>query len=102
MRNTEDPKKKKKWSVYQTEEDDFRFAREFCDGENQSTEAALMDWADDTAYYVQDLEDFHRCVALPWYKILDEYSEHSDVQYARSEERRVGEESGRRGRSRWA
>lgn len=30
-----------------------------------------MDWSDDVAYSVHDLEDFHRCNAVPWRKIFD-------------------------------
>jgi dGTPase len=62
--------KQKKWSVYRTEEDDFKFAREFFGSENKSLEAELMDWSDDVAYSVHDLEDFHRCNALPWRQIF--------------------------------
>jgi len=64
--------KSKKWSVYQSEKDDFDFAREFfSDSDNKSLEAELMDWSDDVAYSVHDLEDFHRCNAIPWRKIFD-------------------------------
>lgn len=65
-------KKSSKWSAYQTEREDFEFAREFCKDEAQTPEAALMDWADDIAYSVHDLEDFHRCDAIPWNLILDQ------------------------------
>jgi dGTPase len=64
------PKKHKKWSAYKTEKVDFEFAREFIGGEEKSIEASLMDWADDVAYSAHDLEDFHRCNAIPWHKIF--------------------------------
>jgi len=63
--------KSKKWSAYRSETDDFEFAREFHSNEHQTAEAALMDWADDIAYSVHDLEDFHRCGAIPWTQLLD-------------------------------
>jgi dGTPase len=65
-------KKSKKWSVYRSESADFDFARAFHRHENKTLEAELMDWADDVAYSVHDLEDFHRCNALPWQKVFNE------------------------------
>lgn len=63
----------KKWSVYRSERDDFDFAREHQkDHAEKTLEAELMDWADDVAYSVHDLEDFHRCNALPWPKVFAE------------------------------
>src|SRR5690606_13136092 len=63
-------KKAKKWSVYKTEREDFDFARAHHENHDEKTlEAELMDWADDVAYSVHDLEDFHRCNALPWQKV---------------------------------
>lgn len=71
IRDIKDSNKSGKWSVYSTEKDDFDFAREGWPGETKTAEAELMDWADDIAYSVHDLEDFHRCRAIPWYRIFD-------------------------------
>lgn len=60
----------KKWSAYQSEKDDFDFARSAHRHECKTLEAELMDWADDVAYSVHDLEDFHRCNALPWQRVF--------------------------------
>ncbi|OAP47436.1 hypothetical protein ATC00_22525 [Sinorhizobium americanum] len=62
----------KKWSVYRSERVDFEFARERHEHNEKTLEAELMDWADDVAYSVHDLEDFHRCNALPWRKVFAE------------------------------
>ena len=70
LRNPDDPGRTKKWGAYGLDEDDFHFAREGLD-EHLTAEAELMDWADDIAYSVHDLEDFHRCGALPWPNILE-------------------------------
>lgn len=65
-------KKSKKWSAYATEKEEFNFARQYHNHEEKTLEAELMDWADDVAYSVHDLEDFHRCNALPWQKVFSE------------------------------
>lgn len=67
--------KRKKWSAYRSEADDFNFARGLIGSENKTLEAEIMDWSDDVAYSVHDLEDFHRCNAIPWRKIFDDPSE---------------------------
>jgi len=72
MRGKKGKKSKKKWSAYTSEKEDFDFARQFHDHEEKTLEAELMDWSDDVAYSVHDLEDFHRCNALPWQRVFGE------------------------------
>ena len=60
-----------KWSAYDQEKADFNFARVGCAKDKKTLEAELMDWSDDVAYSVHDLEDFHRCNAVPWKKIFE-------------------------------
>jgi len=66
LRDHESEKKRDKWSAYRSEKDDFDWAREFATPDQKSDEANLMDWADDIAYSVHDLEDFHRVGVIPW------------------------------------
>lgn len=70
LRDEKDPARSKKWGAYKPEEPDFRFARELISHESKTAEAELMDWADDIAYSVHDLEDLHRVGLLPWHRIL--------------------------------
>jgi len=62
----------RKWGYYSTEEDDFLFARANSNLTSKTAEAELMDWADDIAYSVHDLEDFHRCRLIPWRTVFSD------------------------------
>jgi len=65
LRDSKNESKSKKWSAYHSEKEVFDWAREGHTKDVQSPEAELMDWADDIAYSVHDLEDFHRCNLIP-------------------------------------
>jgi dGTPase len=57
---------KKKWGAYYTESTEFNWARQLYPGDaHKSAEAELMDWADDVAYSVHDVEDFYRAGLIP-------------------------------------
>lgn len=60
----------KKWGVYRSEEDDFSFIGEAWQYDCRTAEAEIMDFADDIAYSVHDLEDLHRCALVPWYRLI--------------------------------
>lgn len=72
FRDQRHPSRRRKWSAYKDDAEPFEFARKFHPHADQTLEAALMDWADDIAYSVHDLEDFHRCRAIPWRMILED------------------------------
>ena len=62
---------RKKWGAYHTEEQEFRWARELLPhDEHKSAEAELMDWADDVAYSVHDVEDFYRAGLIPLDRLI--------------------------------
>ncbi|MEQ1549118.1 MAG: dGTP triphosphohydrolase [Chakrabartia sp.] len=72
IRDVNDQKKTGKWSAYETEKECFDWTREFSINDQKTAEAEIMDWADDIAYSVHDLEDFHRVGIIPWAMILSE------------------------------
>jgi dGTPase len=57
--------KEDKWGAYDSERDDFVWARKGSAARQLAIEAALMDWADDVTYAVHDLEDFYRVGLIP-------------------------------------
>jgi len=71
LRDPNDASRSNKWGAYDSEKEDFEFARGLFSHSAKTAEADLMDWADDIAYSVHDLEDFHRCGVLPWHRILE-------------------------------
>lgn len=70
-------KKYRKWGAYQSEEPEFKFARELnpVGDEKQSVEASIMDWADDITYSVHDLEDFYRARLIPLHSLVSDRNE---------------------------
>jgi dGTPase len=66
-----DPKRRKKWSAYSDDAEAFRFARASASGDARSLEAEIMDWSDDIAYSIHDVEDFYRAGLVPIDRILE-------------------------------
>jgi dGTPase len=75
-------KKEKKWGAYSSELDELRWSRQHLEEglqEEQTLEAAIMDWADDIAYAIHDLEDFYKAGLIP----LDRLSSIDGVERSR-------------------
>lgn len=68
---------RRKWGVYHTESQQYEWTRDQLGiaVETRTTEAELMDWADDIAYSVFDVDDFYRAGLIPLDRILADASE---------------------------
>ena len=79
----------RKWGVYETEAGDFAWSRRgvFARGEGRALEADLMDWADDVAYSVHDLEDFYRAGLIPLDRLVAQGNSERDQFWQRYRER---------------
>jgi dGTPase len=77
FRQTDDATQQRKWGAYHLERDEFTWARELSspDVQQQSIEAALMDWADDIAYAIHDVEDFYRVGLIPLDRLVNDRDE---------------------------
>ncbi|MCH7697690.1 MAG: dNTP triphosphohydrolase [Chloroflexi bacterium] len=72
-RKTGGGKKQRKYGAYHSEGDEFAWARELGPAsEVKSVEAELMDWADDIAYSVHDMEDFYRAGLIPLERLTED------------------------------
>lgn len=69
-------KENKKWGVYESDIDAFNDARQLSEvNKRRSAEAGIMDWADDLAYAVHDVEDFYRAGIIPLDQLLTKDSQ---------------------------
>lgn len=55
----------KKYGAFQSEKEDFDFARQSSPSKQKSIEAEIMDYADAVAYSIYDLDDFYRAGLIP-------------------------------------
>lgn len=77
-----------KWGVYETERNQFEEARKAAPYKNSKTlEAELMDWADDVAYAVYDLDDFYRAGLIPLDRLLERSDRHFESLFKNIEAR---------------
>lgn len=89
LRATKGPHSRK-WGVYHAEEAVFDWARGAA-GESRSIEAELMDWADDIAYSVFDVDDFYRAGLIPLDRVMvDRFERDRFVADARARLKRWG------------
>jgi dGTP triphosphohydrolase len=68
-------KQHRKWNTYATERKFFESARSKSPGEQKSREAQVMEWADDIAYGVHDIEDGVRAGMIPLSELLNDTGE---------------------------
>lgn len=83
-----DPQTSRKWGAYESEQADLEFSREHLpppiqrasqrpDNSLQTLEAQIMDWADDVAYAVHDVDDFFRVGLIPLDRLKSDSAERS-------------------------
>jgi dGTPase len=74
-RDFDDEYRKKKWGAFEAERETFDWTRaphlvDGADPSDRSLEAEIMDWSDDVAYAVHDVDDFYRAGRIPLDRLL--------------------------------
>lgn len=64
-----------KWGAYETEKEEFKWAREGTAERRRSLEAEIMDFADDVAYATHDIEDYYRAGLIPLDRLMNDKTE---------------------------
>ncbi len=75
LRSNENPKRRRKWGAYSSDEGTFKNVRKLSPENERSLEACIMDWADDITYAVHDLDDFSRAGLIPLDKLASDARE---------------------------
>ena len=76
FRHATPPNRRRKWGAYSSEREEFEWVRGPEPREIwKSAEAELMDFADDIAYAVHDVEDFYRTGLIPLDKLVKDNDE---------------------------
>ena len=66
LRQDDLPERRRKWGAYVSEREEFEWVRGVDEQDSRkSAEAELMDFADDIAYAIHDVEDFFRTGLIP-------------------------------------
>ena len=82
-----DPQSHGGWGAYDSEQPEFTWARKGLGLPDERTlEAEIMDWADDVAYAVHDVEDFYRAGLVPIDRLTsgsDEVEQFLEATFAR-------------------
>jgi dGTPase len=73
-------KHQEKWGAYDSERELFEWVRRPYNDQpfRRTVEAEIMDWADDVAYSVHDVEDFFRAGLIPLDRIFTNYGKERD------------------------
>ena len=76
FRQLHPPEHNRKWGAYTSEEKEFKWARKLGPGsDSKCVEAEIMEWADDIAYAVHDVEDFYRVGRIPLDRLTNDDEE---------------------------
>ncbi|NWF68042.1 MAG: dNTP triphosphohydrolase [Chloroflexi bacterium] len=70
------PLKKRKWGAYLSERWELNWVRGSSQNRRMSLEAQIMDWADDIAYAIHDMDDFYRPGLIPLDRLVTESTIH--------------------------